>query len=217
MAKHQIITLGSRYGRLVVLYEIEKVKKKRRVKCRCDCGSYADVEIGNLKSGNTTSCGCHNLDILRARTTHGHAKLHSRTYRAWCHMRARCYGLANDNDAINYRARGIQVCDRWLDSFENFLDDMGEVPEGLSLDRIDVNGHYCKENCRWASILEQARNKQKTIRFSFDGESLTIREWAERKDIPWRTLWRWIMEKEVPVEIALARRPRKLHRKPAPV
>lgn len=86
----------------------------------------------------------------------------TRAYERWVRMRDRCYNV-NNKDYSNYGGRGIRVCDRWLESFENFYEDMGDSPDRMSLDRIDVNGDYCKENCRWSDYRNQAYNKRKQI------------------------------------------------------
>ncbi len=101
-------------------------------------------------------------------------------------MIARCTN-SNRRYYKNYGGRGITVCERWM-KFENFLADMGEPPDNLSLDRLDNDRGYCKENCAWRTVLDQARNKQNTIRLTWDGLSLTIPEWAERIGIPYKTL-----------------------------
>lgn len=108
-------------------------------------------------------------------------------YNSWRSMRARC--LFKSHAAYkNYGGRGITICDRWVDSFENFVKDMGPRPEGTTLDRIDVNKGYYKENCRWASMTEQANNKRNTVLIDFDGESKTISQWSKDLGIPTSTI-----------------------------
>lgn len=133
-----------------------------RWRCRCICGKEKDVYRGHLISGKSKSCGC-----LRAETTKKIATKHGRrkdpVYQIWRGMLNRCSN-SSDTSYQNYGGRGITVCDRWNiskgGSFENFLDDMGECPEGMTLDRIDVNGNYCKENCRWTTYSEQNFNQR---------------------------------------------------------
>lgn len=103
---------------------------------------------------------------------------YSPTYQCWVDVRRRCNNPKHPDFSL-YGGRGITVCDRW-DVFANFLEDMGERPDGRSLDRIDNNGHYSKENCRWATIYEQNRNTRKNIFFSFDGITLCKRDWEKR-------------------------------------
>lgn len=152
---------GKKYGMLTIVSEAPRnhYKNKRQVYCKCDCGNQqlTLVTTNNLISGNTTSCGCYGE---ARRKTHGMS--HTRTYNIHEGMLRRCKpALAVD---FPYHAgKGISVCARWAPelggSFENFLQDMGECPDGLSLDRIDVNGDYTPENCRWATLSFQGYNK----------------------------------------------------------
>lgn len=121
------------------------------------------------------------------RKTHGHKpnKGPTPTYRVWTQMRARCRDLSN----IDYGGRGIKVCERWKHSFENFLEDMGTRPECRTLDRIDMNGNYEKSNCRWATVLEQGRNKRNNIVIEIDGVKKCLSEWAEMFGVPFATAY----------------------------
>ena len=123
------------------------------------------------------------------------AKSGSREYFSWRGMRHRC---TNPNNAAwhNYGARGIRVCDRWANDFDAFLADMGPCPEGHSLDRIDVNGHYEPENCRWASWRTQSNNKRTSVKIEFNGKTQTIAEWASDLGIRLDTLWRRLQRME---------------------
>lgn len=147
---------GNRYGLLTIVSEGPRnsYANKRQVWCKCDCGNedLTLVTTNNLISGNTSSCGCVGEE---SRKTHGMSN--TRTYQIHEGMIRRCKPhLAED---FPYHAgKGIQVCEEW-ESFENFFADMGECPEGMSLDRIDVDGNYCKENCRWATNSVQGYNK----------------------------------------------------------
>lgn len=121
-------------------------------------------------------------------TKHGHSRrgARSKTYLTWCSMHRRCY-LPSQSSWMLYGGRGIKVCEEWH-KFENFLRDMGEQPEGMTLEREQVDGPYSKENCCWASPLEQARNKRSTRWLEYGGERLCLTEWAERLNIRPKTL-----------------------------
>lgn len=134
-------------------------------------------------------------------------------YRSWACAKDRCYNK-KATGYENYGGRGIIVCDRWLHSFENFLLDMGEKPTPKhSLDRIDVNGNYCPENCRWATIFIQSRNKKKRTLFTYKNESLCIADWSIRTGIKVPTLekrlriLKWDIEKALtsPIDISYQR------------
>lgn len=174
--------VGLRFGRLTVIAEDAPRKNTygspiRWLVCACDCGEIKSINALRLNSGKTKSCGCLHRDTCRAMlTTHG--KRHSSpSYTSWTGMRYRCYSPSNAKYPI-YGGRGIKVCDRWLESFENFLADMGEKPEGMTLDRIDPNGNYEPENCRWATPAQQANNLRTVRYLEHNGARHTITEWA---------------------------------------
>ena len=173
---------GQKFGRLEVVRFSGKTKHRHSIwLCNCDCGNTLTVEKPALVSGKTRSCGClHDEQSAangRAGATHNMSK--TPTYRTWSALIQRCTNAGNDSFA-SYGGRGIKVCDRWLESFENFLADMGEKPEGMSLDRINVDGSYTPKNCRWATAEEQANNRRNNRRFDCDGESLTVAQIAKR-------------------------------------
>lgn len=186
---------GMVFGRLTVKREIDPILKPygsfRRVECVCVCGAITTPALAKLTSGHTLSCGCLKREQARNRKiTHGHSiggkvtpELHS--YQS---MRGRCL---NKNDAAYsaYGGRGIEICKRWLhgdesrSGFECFLADMGERPSKLhSLDRIDSNGNYEPDNCRWATKAEQARNRRSNHYVMVGGVSIALSEACERFD-----------------------------------
>lgn len=142
--------------------------------------------------GRYCSVVCASKIRALQRTTHGHSGGgQSPTYKTWHHMRQRC-GNPSDLNFSNYGGRGIAVCDRW-ESFENFLADMGVRPSGMSLDRIDVNGGYSPDNCRWVSHKKQMQNMRKTFLVTYKGEQMSLQELADKLAIDRYTLRRRVL------------------------
>jgi len=183
---------GRAFGLWTVLAEAPRgTHNLRRWQCRCECGIEKAVYQCHLVGGRSASCGCERrAKVVRKTLKHGAARKGQKTaeYTCWRGMLARCYN-SKERAFPDYGGRGISVCDRWRESFDNFLADMGSRPEGKSIDRIDVNGPYAPENCRWADSQTQARNKRNSRRLSFGGRDLTIPEWAEVTGIPAPTLY----------------------------
>lgn len=182
------VFIGAKFGMLLVL---GRGKNSRHWIVRCDCGVEKTVQyvqlVGYPYLRPTRSCGCMRRQWLsEARTEHGHSVKRKgpqfSTYIAWASMHWRCENSARA-DYPSYGGRGIKVCERW-GSFPAFLADMGLRPEGKSLGRMDNDGPYSPENCRWETPIEQARNKRSNRRIAFAGETLTLIEWAERTRIP---------------------------------
>ena len=147
---------GQRFGRLVVLSLTKKRSGGNTVwKCLCDCGSKTLVSANHLQSGHTKSCGCFQKEI---RIKHG--RYHYSEYKIWNTMIQRCENPKHVSYKY-YGARGIKVCERWH-KFENFYADMGPKPEGKSIDRIDNEGNYEPDNCRWSTRSEQRQNTRPT-------------------------------------------------------
>ena len=157
MSRNFIDLTGQKFGKLIAIEKTDRKSSSRSIvwKCKCDCGKETFVSSSSLRSGNTQSCGCLKKELV---TIHGQCQ--SSEYHSWDSMKARCYN-PNYNQFKDYGGRGIEVCDRWKDSFENFLADMGSKPSSKhSIDRIDVNGNYEPGNCKWSTNQEQARNKR---------------------------------------------------------
>jgi len=179
---------GVRFGRLLVVKEsTERISGVLCWDCICDCGNKATVRGSVLRQGVTKSCGCLKRDVAgRARITHGGST--SKEYRVWNQMRQRC---TNPNNArwAAYGGRGITVCDRWMNSFGNFLEDMGFRPfEKAQLDRIDNNKGYSPENCHWVSLKQNLRNMRTNLVLTARGESMPVCDWAERSGIACRLI-----------------------------
>lgn len=171
--------LGKKFGRLTVV-SANFSKKTSSWDCICDCGKYAVVSSGNLKNGNSKSCGCLHIDIISNNGKHGHAKKGAFTaeYYSYIAMKTRCYNK-NSKAYIRYGGRGIKVCESWLNGFDNFLKDMGLKPtKSHSLERLNVNGNYEKSNCIWATDEQQARNKRNSVIVNYNGVTKTMTEWA---------------------------------------
>lgn len=141
--------------------------------CRCNCGVMKNVRVGDLRTGKNKSCGCLTVET---NTTHGESAGKRKTveYTAWNGMKDRCHN-PNNPHYKNYGGRGISVCKRWKESFENFLVDMRRRPRNCtSIDRIDVNKGYCPNNCKWATRIEQVDNRRNTIKVKINGASIPL-------------------------------------------
>jgi hypothetical protein len=172
---------GYVYSRLKVVRCVGARNKRVHWECLCDCGNIAVVSTGSLRSGNCSSCGCYNIEQVKkagkSRSTHGMKR--TPEYRCWAQLKHRCINKDSQGYA-DYGGRGITVCDEWKDSFETFFKDMGPRPSPkYSLDRIDNDGPYCKENCKWSTRKEQANNKRSCRILVLGNEAKTVAEWSE--------------------------------------
>lgn len=177
---------NQRFGTLVAKYAT-RLNGVRVWQCECDCGGASLVIAAALKNGNTRSCGCRKKAVLGVSTT-THGKSNTRTYRIWKGMKNRATNT-NASCAHNYSKRGITLCEEWR-VFENFLYDMGEAPTGLTLERIDNNRGYSKDNCTWASYKQQARNTRINRLIELNGRVLCLSAWAEELCMTPAALWR---------------------------
>lgn len=180
---------GQKFGRLTVERRTEHRKSDRAVfwDCICDCGNKISVDSYSLTSGNSRSCGCVRKELFRQRATkHGMSK--TNIYNIWSSMIERCHTTPHKN----YGLRGIVVCDRWRTSFENFYADMGDRPSlKHSIDRIDNNGPYSPENCRWATRAQQHRNTRQNVYITVNGETKVLSDWMKHYGLNRSSVYRW--------------------------
>jgi hypothetical protein len=195
MANYGVIDLtGQRFGKLVVEYEAGRSKEGGALwLCRCDCGSSITTRSNQLRRGRVVSCGC-------ARSKHG--RPNKKIYDAWFQMVRRCH-VPTCKDFKHYGARGIVVCQEWRNDIQRFEADMGQRPPGGTLERIDVDGPYSKDNCRWASQKEQTRNARSNIVLTYGGKSQCLGAWAEDLKLRYHTLYRRVVTLNWPLERAL--------------
>lgn len=186
---------GEVYGRWTVLREGDPLPSQRRVWCRCECGTEAQVAVSSLRNGRSRSCGCLHAEVAgeqarQMRLRHGATRGHDKTpeYSVWSGMHRRCTNPKAKHFAI-YGGRGITVCSRWA-RFEEFLADMGPRPgPEYSIERKDRNGNYEPGNCVWATAKVQGNNTSRNRFLEIRGERLTIAQWAERSGTPAGHIW----------------------------
>jgi hypothetical protein len=184
---------GQRYGSLLVLEYLGG--KGGNWKCQCDCGAECTPRNDNILRGRSTSCGCkRQLGILR-----GPCK---RAYNTWTAMRSRCNN-PNDDRFARYGGRGIKVCERWAENFDEFLADVGIPPKGTTLGRIDNDGNYEPGNVRWETMKQQCRNTRRNRLVEYQGQTKCIAEWAEIAGMSQSTLAARICIMGWPVERAM--------------
>lgn len=179
---------GQRFGRLTVLkFDRQDSFRQYMWICKCDCGNVTSVRGYSLRSGNTQSCGCIQKETnIKLRQTHGQA--HTRLYNIWQSMKQRC-SLPSTSCYKYYGGRGIKVCEEWqkFEPFYHWAISNGYA-DNLTIDRINVNGNYEPSNCRWITIKEQASNTRRNHHITFNGETKTVKEWADKLGINHSTL-----------------------------
>lgn len=185
----QLIELaGKRFGRLLAIRKTAQSLRDKQYlwECACDCGESVTVLAASLRKGNTKSCGCYKTEKLREKG--GIRQLYPKIYLAFSAMIARCHNPSVESYS-RYGGRGIQVCDRWRHSFDNFIADMGPKPtESHTIERVDNDRGYEPGNCTWATRGEQASNRRSNRYVECRGERLTVTQWASRLGVSPGTL-----------------------------
>lgn len=201
MTQIRTVNSGQKYGHVTAIKIVRERSQSldEQWLCTCECGASVLANRLKLLKNPKYNCGCVFREELRQRMQkHGHTQrlihatgnpgvIASPTYQSWTAMKHRCL---NPNHAAYHRygGRGITICDEWL-SFECFLKDMGERPEGTSLERINNDASYCKSNCCWASTKQQTRNRCNSRLYEAFGKSLTLPEWSAETGIHKSTLY----------------------------
>lgn len=193
MGRKLIDMTGQVFGRLTVMEYIGRQFNSSTWRCQCECGKTSVVQASALKSGSVLSCGCYRKDRMSTLTlSHGERGGENRgnsvEYKAWDGMISRCHNQTDKNWKW-YGARGITVCEQWRNDFSAFLRDMGRRPAArMSIDRKDGNGHYEPSNCRWATPIEQARNRSNNRIVEYGGSSMPLSAAAEAAGISYKTV-----------------------------
>jgi len=201
---------GKKFGMLTVeSFAYTNKARKAYWDCLCDCGERKVVAGDKLRGGRTKSCGCLQNKLRKDGSNHRtHGMTNTKLYTVWCNMKARCYSVNNDM-FYNYGKRGISVCEEWKNSFENFLKwaiDSGYV-EGLSIERIDVDGNYEPANCTWVPLKKQSLNQRRSHKITAFGKTMTIKEWADETGLKYDTIERRINQYGWTAEDALTIEP----------
>ena len=200
MSKFIDIT-GKKFNKLTVVERLQNDTGGIPVwLCKCDCGNFTRVRGKNLKNGSVKSCGC----ILKNGTTTTHGLSKTKIYNTWNSMKARCFNPKSCSYK-RYGARGITVCEEWKNSFEEFYSwsIQNGYNENLTIERIDNNGNYCPENCKWISQKQQCRNRRTNIEFEYMGEKHILIEWCEILNLDYKFIHNriykmgWSFEKSI--------------------
>lgn len=187
IGKKTKIQAGQTFESLTAIQFFDRRKRKAFWLFECSCGIRKPIRADHVITGLTKSCGCKlRSNAIARNTTHG--MFYSPEYRSWSHIKTRCLN-EKCPEYKWYGGRGIAICDSWKESFVNFFTDMGERPSSKhSIDRINTNGNYCKENCRWATMQVQQNNKRNNRMIEFQNKTLTLAQWSSEVAIPYHTI-----------------------------
>jgi len=188
---NKIDLIGKKYGRLDVISQGETKHKPNGAKvifwtCMCECGTQKDVSGEALRDGRVKSCGCKRAEVIGGLNL-SHGMSNSREYKSWQHIKYRCL---NKNAAKypDYGGRGITICERWINSFENFYKDMGNAPFKHTIDRINVNMGYSKDNCKWSTKKEQSSNTRNNVIVNMDGKNMILKDACDLLGLQYNTV-----------------------------
>lgn len=181
---------GKRFGRLVALEYLGHSMWR----CKCDCGTVKNIAFNSLNKGYTVSCGCYHREICSNKPAHNrtHNMTESPEFNIWSMIKNRCTN-PNCNRHQFYKDKGVKVCERWLgaEGFQHFIEDMGPRPgPNYSIDRIDNDGDYCKENCRWATKKEQSNNQSRNLLLEYKGKITTLALWCDELGLDYKRTWK---------------------------
>lgn len=192
---------GQKIGRLTVVARAGSNQQREAMwLCKCECGSETIIRGSDVRTGHIKSCGCWKRESSKKLLTK-HGKRNTRLYHIWCGMKTRCNN-PNDIGYNLYGGRGIKVCDEWSQDFMAFYQWATEngYTDKMTIDRIDADGNYCPENCRWTTQKAQQNNRRNNHIIAFNGETRTVTEWAEITNIKSTTIYNrlkrgWTIEK----------------------
>lgn len=189
---------GKTFGKWTILERTDR-KKVVYYSCICSCGTQRDVLSVSLRNGKSVSCGCYQPE----KWSNGFRKVNKLTYQSWSGMRQRC-DYSGHIEFHRYGGRGIIYDPRWK-SFDAFFEDMGARPPKMSLDRVDNDKPYCKENCKWSTAAEQSSNTSRNIFVQWHGKTYTLKQLAKHLDVKYDLLHKWHRTIGLPIEAAVER------------
>lgn len=186
----KIEMVGQKFNRLTVMLDVGYSHGQQSYLCECECGNKLVTAGQRLRNGQTKSCGCLARETSKA-NNYKHGKAGTAIYRTWSNIKNRCRNK-NHRNYKDYGGRGVDICDEWFNSFEQFYKDVGDIPEGMSLDRIDNNKGYSKSNCRWATKAEQSKNRRNTINLEYMDKKMCLKDWARELNKPYSSMKMYI-------------------------